>query len=152
MRSAVRTLALLILALGGTVLLCGTATLSGAVALAATTALIMGGSGIGNPTALTDLGLRVPIPDYITNVENYYIAPNSTCQVPTCTLVPVITPEGLLPPLIGAITYDPSVAEGVTDLNAALQNRLDSHPADPVVVFGYSQSTDIIEDAAQLHQ
>ena len=62
----------------------------------------------------------------------YYIAPNSTCGVGTCTLVPVITPEGLLPPVLGDMTFDPSVAEGVGDLTAAL-----------VVVFGYSQSADI---------
>ncbi|MGE5694389.1 MAG: PE-PPE domain-containing protein [Candidatus Sericytochromatia bacterium] len=113
------------------------------VRLAATTALIMGGSGIGNPTVLTDAGIHVPIPNYIPNVETYYIAPNTTCDVATCRLVPVVTPEGLLPPLIGSTTFDPSVAEGVVDLNNALQTQLAQHPGEPVVIFGYSQSSDI---------
>ena len=73
----------------------------------------------------------------------YYIAPNSTCGVGTCTLVPVITPEGLLPPVLGDMTFDPSVAEGVGDLTAALHHQLTANPDDPVVVFGYSQSADI---------
>ncbi|BBZ27622.1 hypothetical protein MMAD_19170 [Mycolicibacterium madagascariense] len=112
--------------------------------MAATTALVMGGSGLGNPVVTTDAGISIPIPNYLPNVEKYYIAPNSTCQPSTCRLVPVITPEGLLPPIIGPITYDQSVAEGVTDLATALQTQLASHPRDQVVIFGYSQSGDII--------
>ena len=133
-----------ILALLVSVLLCVTPTFTAAVTLTATAALIMGGSGLGNPTVITDLGLDVPIPNYITNVENYYIAPNSTCQPATCQLVPVVTPEGLLPPIIGDITFDPSVAQGVTDLNTALQDQLANNPGEQVVIFGYSQSGDII--------
>ena len=101
---------------------------------AATTALIMGASGISDPTSY---------PAYMPNVERYYIAPNSTCDVATCTLVPVITPEGLLPPLLGKMTFDPSVAHGVDDLTAALRTQFADHPDDTVVVFGYSQSSDI---------
>lgn len=144
MRIASRAMAVLVLALLGSVLPAVTPTFTGAVALAATAALIMGGSGLGNPTVITDLGLDVPIPNYIRNVENYYIAPNSTCKPATCRLVPVVTPEGLLPPIIGNITFDPSVAQGVADLNTALQNHLAKHPGEKVVIFGYSQSGDII--------
>lgn len=53
-------------------------TLTTSVTLTATTALIMGGSGLGNPVVTTDAGIEIPIPNYIPNVENYYIAPNST--------------------------------------------------------------------------
>ena len=143
MRRVARSGVVLTLALVAVVVVVIASTASLAVRLAATTALIMGGSGIGNPTVLTDAGINVPIPNYIPNVENYYIAPNSTCDVATCRLVPVITPEGLLPPLIGNITFDPSVAEGVVDLNKALQTQLANHPGEPVVIFGYSQSSDI---------
>ena len=104
------------------------------VAHAATTALIMGASGISDPQTY---------PAYMPNVERYYISPNSTCQIGTCTLVPVITPEGLLPPLLGNMTFDPSVAEGVDDITTALHSQFAAHPTDNVVVFGYSQSSDI---------
>ena len=143
MRRVARSGVVLTLALVAVVVIVITTTGSFAVRLAATTALIMGGSGIGNPTMLTDAGIHVPIPNYIPNVENYYIASNSTCDVTTCRLVPVITPEGLLPPLIGNTTFDPSVARGVVDLNTALQTQLTQHPGEPVVIFGYSQSSDI---------
>lgn len=104
------------------------------VAHAGTTALIMGASGISDPQTY---------PAYMPNVERYYISPNSTCQIDTCTLVPVITPEGLLPPLLGNMTFDPSVVEGVDDITTALHSQFTAHPADDVVVFGYSQSSDI---------
>ncbi len=101
---------------------------------AATTALIMGASGISDPQTY---------PAYMPNVTRYYISPNSTCAAGTCTLVPVITPEGLLPPLLGEMTFDPSVAVGVDALDTALHAQFAAHPADDVVVFGYSQSSDI---------
>ena len=101
---------------------------------AATTALIMGASGISDPRTY---------PDYMPNVTRYYISPNSSCAAATCTLVPVVTPEGLLPPLLGTMTFDPSVTQGVDDLETALRTQFAAHPADEVVVFGYSQSSDI---------
>jgi hypothetical protein len=105
------------------------------LAQAATTALIMGGSGQGDPTGFTN---------YIPHVASYYIAPNSTCQPDSCRLVPVSTPGGVIPPFIGNLTYDLSVAEGVLDLRAALDSQLADHPGEPVVIFGYSQSADIV--------
>ncbi|MCV7225754.1 PE-PPE domain-containing protein [Mycolicibacterium komossense] len=110
-------------------------TVTPTLARAATTALIMGGSGLGDPTAFTN---------YIPNVADYYIAPNSTCQPDSCHLVPVVTPGGVIPPFIGNLTFDPSVAEGVDDLSTALQGQLAGQPDDQVVIFGYSQSGDII--------
>lgn len=101
---------------------------------AASTALIMGASGISDPRTY---------PAYMPNVTRYYISPNTSCDLGTCTLVPVITPEGLLPPLLGDMTFDPSVAQGVEDLDAALRTQFSEHPDDDVVVFGYSQSSDI---------
>ena len=144
MRNAARMTIVASAAILLTVVLAACSTITTAVALATTTALIMGGSGLGNPVVTTDAGITIPIPNYLPNVENYYIAPNSTCQPSTCRLVPVVTPEGLLPPIIGPITYGQSVADGVTDLGAALQSQLANHPEEQVVIFGYSQSGDII--------
>ena len=144
MRRAARNTIVAAVAVLLAVLLTSLSTVTAAVTMAATTALIMGGSGLGNPVVTTDAGICIPIPNYLPNVEKYYIAPNSTCQPSTCRLVPVVTPEGLLPPIIGPITYDQSVAEGVTDLATALQTQLAGHPDDQVVIFGYSQSGDII--------
>jgi hypothetical protein len=117
---------------------------TGTAAMAETTALIMGGSGLGNPVVTTDAGLTIPIPNYMPNVEKYYIAPNSSCKPDSCKLVPVVTPEGLLPPIIGNTTFDVSVAQGVSDLSTALDNQLATDPKGKVVIFGYSQSGDIV--------
>ncbi|CAN5186389.1 hypothetical protein BH09ACT8_BH09ACT8_11690 [soil metagenome] len=105
------------------------------LAQAATTALIMGGSGQGDPTVLRS---------YVPNVENYYISPNSTCQPNVCALVPVVYPGGVIPPFIGTTPYDLSVAEGVLNLRTALDSQLSDHPDDPVVIFGYSQSANVV--------
>jgi hypothetical protein len=130
-----RSVTVAVMALISVVVLAVSSTLTAAVAAGATAALIMGGSGLGDPTGF---------PKLIPNVEKYYIAPNSSCDPQTCRLVPVITPEGLLPPLIGSITFNPSVAEGVVDLRHALQKQLMTHPDEAVVIFGYSQSGDIV--------
>jgi PE-PPE domain len=144
MRSAAHAGLIAVLSVLGAITLVLASTITTAAAQAATTALIMGGSGLGDPTEINALGLHIPMPNYVPNVENYYIAPNSSCQPATCQLVPVITPEGLLPPIIGSITFDPSVAQGVTKLHTALQSQLNADPGGQVVIFGYSQSGDII--------
>src|SRR5882757_1120419 len=109
MRIDARGTVVAVLALLASVVLGLTSTFTATIARGATAALIMGGSGLGNPTEINDLGLNIPMPNYMPNVEDYYIAPNSSCQPATCQLVPVITPEGLLPPIIGSTTFDPSV-------------------------------------------
>jgi hypothetical protein len=91
----------------GTVFLSATSTLTSAVMLTGSAALIMGGTGIPDPTAF---------PNYVPNVTSYYIAPNTSCKIGSCQLVPAITPEQLFP-FIGLMTYDQSVAAGVVDLD-----------------------------------
>ena len=107
MRAAAGSVVAAVLAVLGTVFLSATSTLTSAVMLTGSAALIMGGSGIPNPAAF---------PNYVPNVERYYIAPNTTCQMPSCLLLPVITPEQLFP-FIGLMTYDQLVAAGVVDLD-----------------------------------
>src|ERR1700750_3203476 len=100
MRRSARAIVLAIAVMASVVVLTATATLTAALPRAATAALIMGGSGLGDPTMINDAGLHIPMPNYIPNVENYYIAPNSTCAPDTCRLRPALTPQGLLPPLL----------------------------------------------------
>ena len=82
------------------------------------------------------------------NVEKYYINPFSSCTpAATCVETPVFTPEEFWPfPMYGglmALTFDQSVAEGVDDIEAALQAELAKQGAarpDSVTILGYSQS------------
>jgi hypothetical protein len=92
------------------------------------TALIMGGSGI-----------PIPPPVYIQEVNDLYLH----CDPPTCTPDALATPEGLYPIIGGPkeLTYDQSVAQGVTILNNAIHGQLAD--GNDVAVFGYSQSSTI---------
>jgi PE-PPE domain len=101
--------------------------LTAAFAFADDTALIMGGSGIPIPPAV-----------YVQAVNDLYL----NCDAPTCTLDPLATPEGLYP-IVGVkeLTYDTSVAQGVSILNSAIQGQLAD--GNDVTVFGYSQSSTI---------
>ncbi len=96
----------------------------------AVTALIMGGTGQPDPGT---------IPHFMADTGRLYIDPTSACKVDTCQLTSLPTPEQLAP-FLGTLTLDKSVAQGVTDLNGALLNYLLSHPDEPVVINGTSQS------------
>lgn len=100
---------------------------------AATTVLIMGGTGEPDPSAL---------PLYLAHVEQYYLAPFGPCpSAGSCDYQSLFTPEEFWPiPGWGgtsAITFDQSTYEGVADLESALTAL---PPDQTVVVFGYSQS------------
>jgi hypothetical protein len=137
----------LILALLGAVVLGAAAMLSSAATMAATTALIMGGSGTPDPDA---------VPGYVPNVANYYIYPNSSCQPPDpgqCNLMAVVTPEEAWPLYGGlsALTWKDSILEGVDLYDDAVRTPLEndptcsgSNPTCRVVMFGYSQSGAIL--------
>lgn len=88
MRAVARSILVAILALAGVVIVGVASTITSAISLTATTALIMGGTGRPNPA---------DFPGYIPNVANYYIYPNTTCQPATCNLVSVFTPETAFP-------------------------------------------------------
>lgn len=96
------------------------------------TALIMGGAH--NPG---------PLPQYISAVNNAYIQR----LFPGATPLGVFTPEQFWPatPELGnTLTFDQSVAQGVTLLNSAINTQLTGgHSA---VVFGYSESATIATD------
>jgi hypothetical protein len=137
MRKSARSCLLVVLALIASAVLGITAMFGSAASLAASTALIMGGTGTPNPDQE---------PGYVPNVTSYYIAPNSSCNV-GCTLVSVFTPETAWPLYGGlsALTWKQSILQGSdlydTAVRAALQN---SAAGDKIILFGYSQSGAIL--------
>jgi PE-PPE domain len=96
----------------------------------AVTALIMGGSFQPNPAT---------IPNYLADTERLYIDPHTTCKIETCDLAGLVTPEQFWPGY-GKLTFDQSVAKGVAALTSTLVNRLVTEPAEPMVIYGSSQS------------
>ncbi|MGA7050427.1 MAG: PE-PPE domain-containing protein [Mycobacterium sp.] len=96
---------------------------------AATTTLVLGASG-----------LPIPPPDYIAGIPPLYINP----FFGPGTNVGVFTPEGLYP-LTGIkdLTFDVSVARGLTILNNTIQSTIQNGTTQ-INVFGYSQSAAIV--------
>lgn len=136
-----RSIGAVILALLG-VLVLGIATTIGATAisLAATTALINGASGLPKPADK---------PGYIFGVADHLLAPNTSCNAmtnPPCNLVPVNGPETIWPFIGGlsGLTFDRSVAEGLKNLNLEYQTVRAADPDGNIIIFGYSQSGDIV--------
>lgn len=121
---------------GGAGLLTLTAMMNTSFAYGADDALIMGGTG--NPT---------PDPAYVTDVYDNYILHNPDYM----SYLPhgLYTPEQFFPvtPSLGNLTFDQSVAQGVTDLNTAItQPPPAGYAGDSLLVFGYSQSATIATD------
>jgi hypothetical protein len=140
MRKSARSILLVVLALLSAVTL-GVAAMvtSAAFSLAASTALIMGGTGTPNPDQE---------PGYMENVTSYYIYPYTSCTaVINCETVSVFTPETAWPLYGGlsALTWQDSILEGVELLDDEVQPRLAAlGPDDHLVIFGYSQSGAIV--------
>jgi hypothetical protein len=139
MRKSGRSILLVVLALLSAVVL-GVAAMvtSAAFSLAASTALIMGGTGTPNPDQESG---------YMENVANYYIYPNTSCMAVNCETVSVFTPESAWPLYGGlsALTWRDSVLEGVELIDEQVQPRLAAlGPDDHLVIFGYSQSGAIV--------
>jgi len=147
-RTVIRSIIVAMLALLGAVVIGVASTITSALTLAATTALIVPGTGNPNPDVITN---------YKQNARDYYIAPfNPTCTStsdPACTLVGIpyiaqFAPLGLLFPGWGGLDgtkWDDSVASGVTSLNSTLINTLNQEdPPDHIVIFGYSQGAAVV--------
>ena len=138
MRKKARSILLVVLTLLSAVVLAVSAMITPAgVSLAATTALVMGGTGRPNPA---------DFPGYMPNVGRYYIAPNTGCKTVFC-LVPVTTPETAWPVYGGldALTWRDSILAGVEDLDKVVQPLLPGlGPDNDLVIFGYSQSGAIV--------
>lgn len=100
-------------------------------------------SPLGDGTALIVGPSGVPIPPqgYIDNVEQLYLAPRGF----TGTVQPVDTPEALYPITgVKSLPFETSEAQGQQIVDTDILHLVDSGQADaanPVVVFGYSQSS-----------
>ena len=102
-------------------------------------------SPLGDGTALVMGGSTIPIPPsgYLNAVDDLYLQPRDF----TGTVQGLDTPEGLYP-LTGvhSLTLDTSVAQGDQILDSAIQSQIATggvDAANPVVVFGWSQSATI---------
>jgi hypothetical protein len=101
------------------------AAVSAVPAAAATLPLILGPSGVPDPSA-----------DYVNTVMNWYVIPNSPGGVTTAQVV--FTPEGLYPITgVKSLPLNTSVDQGMNSLS----DTMDLVPSGtPTTVFGYSQS------------
>ena len=94
--------------------------------------------------SITELMGATGLPDPTSNA-GYWDAALAYVQadLPGSTAVGLTTPEDLSP-LVGSLTFDESVAQGVTDLNSAISADLDA--GTPVGVLGVSQSAVIASE------
>jgi hypothetical protein len=94
------------------------------------TALVMGGSGI-----------PIPPESYVNAADTLYLEPRGFTGSPQA----LDTPEGFYPTTgVNSLTVDASEAQGAQILDAAIQGQIadgNVDAANPVVVFGYSQSS-----------
>jgi hypothetical protein len=108
--------------LGCTVALSATSTVSTPVRLL-TNAIVMDGTTLPTPS-----------PGFIESVIKEFIVPT----VPgSYTAIPLTTPEHV-------VGIHHSIEDGAASLEAAMAEQEAMHPGQPFVVFGYSQSTQII--------
>ena len=124
-----------VLSLASTIVLAGMQTMTVLVALTAT-ALIMGGTGhpLSTPQDTPEF-----INGYTTDANNDYIVLTGFCGTSACTPTAVSTPEQFMP-VSGAMPFDQSVAQGVVNLDQAMNAQ---PVGESMVVFGYSQSARI---------
>lgn len=99
--------------------------LTAAFAFGDDAALIMGGTGIPDPSS-----------SYVQDVNDLYL----NCDPPTCTPQALATPEQFFP-VVGFKTFDASVDKGLGNLDDAITGQLDE--GNDVTVLGYSQSATV---------
>jgi hypothetical protein len=129
MRGTARSLWVGFLALLGAVVVAISWSMTSAVQLQATTALIMGGTDNPDPDAT-----------YIADITQRYLDPFGDLPYDPPP-VGVHTPEQFFP-VFGSQTFDDSVAEGVLDLQDAIDVNT-PNAGDRVIIVGYSQSARI---------
>ena len=124
MRVTLRSLLVGFLALLGAVVVAISWSMTTAVQLQATTALIMGGTNNPDPNAT-----------YIADITQRYLDPFGDLPYDPPP-VGVHTPEQFFP-VFGSQTFDDSVAEGVLDLQDAVDANT-ANAGDRVIIVGYS--------------
>jgi PE-PPE domain len=101
------------------------------------------GSPLGDGTALVMGGSGIPIPpqSYVNAADTLYLQPRDFTGTPQA----LDTPEGFYPTTgVNSLTADASEAQGAQILNGAITGQIadgNVDAANPVVVFGYSQSS-----------
>lgn len=134
MRETARKLGYVLVALFGAIAL----TFTSAVAWAATTVLVVPGTGTKDPSKVTG---------YQENVVGYYVQPTGACGATACVAKPVPYIAEFWPiPLSGwgglaGAKWDDSVASGVTSLN---EQYAAADKDSPIVIFGYSQGGTVV--------
>ncbi len=116
----------------------------GAVALAATTVLVVPGTGTSDPSVAHN---------FESNAYQNFVAPGADgCTDNSCpgvafvpvpydaSLWPVISSKG---PEASSAKWNPSVADGVTTLGALAARQIDAPAHGGIVVFGYSQGATV---------
>jgi PE-PPE domain len=98
------------------------------VALAATTAMVLGGAGQPDPRT---------IPTYIPGLVKHYFSFTS-CQGAACTIVPTIAPQELFP-FNGTLTLDQSLALSLPIVDKAFHAQLALSPSDHFILTGTSE-------------
>lgn len=143
MREAARVVVLFFLSAVGTAVLGVVTALMSAVSLAATTALIVPGTGTPDAEA---------VGGYMQNAQSRYLAPFSNCDTAAdCNLVGIPYPASFFPLVVfpgwcvpgRCETWNVSVGTGVENLYTALQG---TSPDGQFVVFGYSQGGAVVSD------
>ncbi len=134
MRDTARKLGYALVAVLGAIAL----TFVSAVAWAATTVLVVPGTGTKDPSKVTG---------YQENVIGYYVQPTGACGATACVAKPVPYIAEFWPiPLAGwgglqGAKWDDSVASGVTSLN---EQYAAADKDSPIVIFGYSQGGTVV--------
>ena len=144
MRKFSRAFVVAVLALLTSVVMGVTSAFMAALALGATTALIVPGTGTPNANIVTN---------YMENARDRYMAPFTSCTDATCDLQGVNYPASFWPlgfignwcPGFQCDTWNESVGTGVQNLDGQLRDLLDN-TSDNVVVFGYSQGGAVVSD------
>ncbi|RDH76226.1 PE-PPE domain-containing protein [Mycolicibacterium moriokaense] len=157
MKAIARSLVVVLVALVSVPALVVTATITTAVQLLATTALIMGGTQHPLSPPTDD---SIFVNQYFGQAVNNYIIPGSNPAAPIDTYAVIYPAE--FAPVFGSTTFDSSVSQGVSNLGACLgvndgnctvnhSPGVDSPTDDPpspadthFVVFGYSQSAVVV--------
>jgi hypothetical protein len=144
MRKFCRAFVVAVLALLSSVILGVTSAFMASLALGATTALIVPGTGTPNANIVSN---------YMENARSRYMAPFTSCTDNTCDLQGVNYPASFWPlgfignwcPGYNCDTWNDSVGTGVQNLDSELRHLLDN-TSDNIVIFGYSQGGAVVSD------
>lgn len=143
MRKCIRVVYLSLLALLSAAVLSTATALMAAISLAATTALIVPGTGTPNANDVSD---------YKENFQSYYMR-DTPCNDSTCILDGINYPASFWPiplpgwcPNLSCDKFDVSVAKGVANLDDEVRDLLEPliPPDTKIVIAGYSQGARVV--------